>query len=78
MQEISTPELLVKHLYNETNADEASVVSNAFKNQPAIQQEFANLQTAKDALDGTDGHEPSKSVIDTILAFSKNTTAELV
>lgn len=78
MQQISTSELLVKHLYNETNADEASVVNNAIENQPVIQQDFVDLQIAKDALDGTDGHEPKPSVIDNIIAYSKNTAPELV
>ena len=78
MQEISTPELLVKHLYNETNALEKSIVNQAIENQVLIKEEYTNMQTAKNALDEIDGNEPNQAVIDTILTYSKMNEIELV
>jgi len=78
MQQNFTPELLVKHLYNETNANETQLVENALEQNEAIRQEFKDIESAKLALDEADGHEPSKSIIDNILAFSKKTATETV
>lgn len=71
MQQISTPELLVKHLYNETSAEEATTVDNALTNDSKLQEEFNELQTAKIALDEADGELPGVSVIEKIMTFSK-------
>ncbi len=78
MQQNSTPELLVKHLYNETNATEAKSVQNSMESNPSLQQEFKSLQEAKYRLDETDGDEPGKSAISNILAYSKEMSAETV
>ena len=71
MQQNSTSQLLVKHLYNETSASEASAVNNALANDATLGQEFKKLQETKSALDETDGEAPDASVIQKILAFSK-------
>ncbi len=71
MQPNSTPELLVKHLYNETNTQEANSVKDALANDVNAEQEFSQLQAVKQALDETDGETPSVSVIQKILSFSK-------
>lgn len=78
MQKNSTPELLVKHLYNETTNSEAILVNDALKNNIDLQEEFKQMQATKYALDDTDGNEPNKSVIENILNYSKKTTPEMV
>lgn len=78
MQQISTSELLIKHLYNETTIEEASIVNKLLKDESAIQEEFLKIQAAKYALDEADGYEPSTSVVDKILDYSKKTATELV
>jgi hypothetical protein len=78
MQQISTSELLVKHLYNETTIEEATIVNKLLKDDSTIQEEFKQIQAAKYALDETDGYEPNKSVIDKILTYSKKSATELV
>jgi hypothetical protein len=71
MQQTFTPELLVKHLYNETTPSEASAINHALANDTNLQQEFKQLQETKNALDEADGEAPGAYVIQKILAFSK-------
>lgn len=71
MQPIFTPELLVKHLYNETNEQEAIAINRALATDVTIKQEFTSLQEARYALDEADGEIPGASVIEKIRAFSK-------
>lgn len=71
MQQTFTPELLVKHLYNETTPSEASAINHALANDANLQQEFRQLQETKIALDEADGELPGTSVVQRILAFSK-------
>ncbi|MCC6583027.1 MAG: hypothetical protein IT271_04945 [Chitinophagales bacterium] len=71
MQQISTPELLIKHLYNETNATETGVVDAALAADATLHDEYAQLQETKYALDEADGQAPGASVIEKIMAFSK-------
>ncbi|MFN8261202.1 MAG: hypothetical protein U0X41_09740 [Chitinophagales bacterium] len=71
MQQISTSELLIKHLYNETNEAEAASVRSILANDTAMQQEFSRLQEAKNELDEAGGDIPGVSVIEKIKAFSK-------
>ena len=71
MQQNSTSELLVKHLYNETTDSEATAIEHALANDANLQQEFKQLRATKNALDETDGETPSASTIQKILAFSK-------
>ncbi len=71
MQQNSTSELLVKHLYNETSTNEANAVSDALAQDNALQQEFNQLSEAKYALDETDGETPDISIIQKIMKFSK-------
>ena len=71
MQQNSTSELLVKHLYNETTTSEVGIISDALTNDLNLQQEFTQLKEAKDALDEADGEAPSTSTIQNILEFSK-------
>ena len=78
MQQNFTSELLVKHLYHETNAIETKMVENALKSDKTAQQEFEQMQAAKYALNDNDGDEPNTSVINNILNYSKSTATELV
>ena len=71
MQQTFTPELLVKHLYNETTEQESISVKEALANDETLQQEYSLLQKAKYALDETGGETPGSSVIESILTFSK-------
>ncbi|MEZ5025514.1 MAG: hypothetical protein R2739_02955 [Chitinophagales bacterium] len=71
MQQIFTPELLVKHLYNETTTKEAEIINEAIAKNATLKQEFNRLQTAKNALNEDDGELPKASTIENILSYSK-------
>ena len=71
MQQISTPELLVKHLYHETTQEEASKVESILASDAKLQQEYAQLQETKYALDEADGELPNANVLEKIMEFSK-------
>lgn len=77
MQKNSTPELLVKHLYNETNVSESELVKISLKNDNMLQEEYTQMQATKFALDDADGSEPNKSVIENILNYSKKSATEM-
>lgn len=71
MQRTFTPEILVKHLYHETGNVEASAIRRILKEDASLQQEFTQMQESKQALDDLDGDMPSASVIEHILAHSR-------
>jgi hypothetical protein len=70
MQQIFTPELLIKHLYNETTPAEARAIAVALQNNPSLQEEFRHLEETKYRLDESEGGEPGQSTIQKILAYS--------
>ncbi|MDB5226054.1 MAG: hypothetical protein JWN78_247 [Bacteroidota bacterium] len=77
MQTDFTPNILIKHLYNETNITEAASVRNALENDVSLQEEFNKLKEAKQALD-ENGGEPSPTTIQNILDFSRQHQLEMV
>lgn len=78
MQLNFTLKLLIKYLYNETTKEETIAINNALATDEALQEEFSQLQAAKYALNDEGGNMPRKSVIQTILAYSKEKSAEEV
>ena len=78
MRQISTPELFIKQLYNESNPIETAMVKNALQNEPALQRELKKMQEAKNALDSDGGDMPGQHVIDNILAYSQKSAEILV
>ncbi len=76
MQQISTPELLVKQLYNETNPIEAAAVQQAIDNNPEMADLYTSLQEAKAAVEESDGESPSVRSIEKILTYSNAKTLE--
>jgi hypothetical protein len=72
MQQNSTNELLVKHLYNETNSEQITALNQALAEDALLQVEFNQLQETKYALDEAGDELPSASVIEKIKAFSKS------
>lgn len=71
MQQISTHDLLVKHLYNETTPDEAEIVLNMLLNHPALHDEYNTLKATISQLNVADAATPSKMVLQNILSYSK-------
>lgn len=71
MQQISTPELLVKHLYNETDKEESTILQNALEQDSETAQTFKQMQEVKNALDEAGDETPGENVIRNILEFSK-------
>ena len=51
MQQNSTNELLVKHLYNETNSEQITAINQALAEDALLQEEFNQLKETKYALD---------------------------
>ncbi len=77
MQQNSTPELLVKHLYDETNVSESELVKVSLNNDNLLQEEYSQMQASKYALDDSGGNEPRKSVIENILNYAKKSAREM-
>lgn len=71
MQQISTPELLVKHLYHETDAEEATLLQHELEHNAEAAQSYVAMQEVKGMLDDDSGETPGASVINKILEFSK-------
>lgn len=74
MQTDFTPEILVKHLYNETSLLEAQAIRNALVQDETLQEKFKELQTAKTLLDENGGDEPDAETIKSILSYAKRGT----
>ena len=78
MEQDFTPQLLIKHLYNETNEAESLSVFQALENDPIVQQEFTQLKEAKQALDESGDNGPGKATIRNILEYSLQQHLETV
>ena len=78
MQQLFTPELLIRHLYHETTASEARTIDLALRNNPSLREEFRLLKEAKYKLDESEEDEPGKSTIQQILAYSKQSEMQSV
>ena len=72
MKQISTPELLVKQLYLETDSDERRQIEQLLTNDSEVADMFAQLSEAKQALDEDGGELPGTPVMENILRYSKN------
>lgn len=71
MQQISTPNLLVKYLYNEMSAAEKKAMEQSLANDVALQDELFRLKETKLRLDESDSSMPSAEAIEKIMAYSK-------
>lgn len=78
MKQISTPELLVKHLYLETDSDERRQIEQLLTNDSEVADMFAQLSEAKQALDEDGGELPGTPVMENILRYSKNSFAATI
>ncbi len=72
MKQISTPELLVKQLYLETDSDERRQIGQQLTDDSEVADMFAQLSEAKQALDEDGGELPGTPVMENILRYSKN------
>ena len=72
MKQISTPELLVKQLYLETDSDERRQIEQQLTDDSEVADMFAQLSEAKQALNEDGGELPGTPVMDNILRYSKN------
>ena len=72
MKQISTPELLVKYLYLETDSVERKHIGQQLTDDSEASDMFAQLSEAKQALDEDGGELPGTPVMENILRYSKN------
>ena len=72
MKQISTPELLVKQLYLETDSDERRQIEQQLTDDSEVADMFAQLSEAKQALNEDGGELPGTPVMENILRYSKN------
>lgn len=72
MKQISTPELLVKQLYLETDSNERRQIGQQLTDDSEVADMFAQLSEAKQALDEDGGELPGTPVMENILRYSKN------
>jgi hypothetical protein len=70
MEKISTNLDLIRSLYNETSASENHVLIQEIAVNVSLRTEYNTLREAKNALPNV-LFNPSESVIDSILAFSR-------
>lgn len=72
MDKTITYENLIRYAYNELSAEEASLIDEAIKADWELKEYFEQMQESKTQLDKA-ALSPKKIVIDTILAYSKDT-----
>jgi cell shape-determining protein MreC len=72
MEKISTNFDLIRSLYNETTASENQSLKQELAQNAELNAEYAQLREAKNALPKV-LFNPSESVLDRILAFSRTT-----
>lgn len=72
MTKTITQDNLIRYIYNETSAEEASLIDEALKADWELKDFFEQLLESKNQLDKAVA-SPKKIVIDTILAYSKDT-----
>ena len=77
MEKISTNLDLIRSLYNETSAEENQIHKQDMTNDADLKAEYAMLREAKNALPKV-LFNPSDSVLDRILAFSRTTATHEV
>jgi hypothetical protein len=74
MEKISTNFDLIRSLYNETSASENHLLKQEIAENATLRAEYNTLRDAKNALPNV-LFNPSESVIDRILAFSRTPVA---
>lgn len=72
MTKTITQDNLIRYIYNETTAEEASLIEEALKADWTLKELYEQLQDSKIQLDKA-AISPKKIVIDTILAYSRDT-----
>ena len=77
MEKISTNLDLIRSLYNETSAEENQILQQDMTNDADLKAEYGMLREAKNALPKV-LFNPSESVLDRILAFSRTTATHEV
>ena len=77
MEKISTNLDLIRSLYNETSANENQILKQEMANNADLKAEYAMLREAKVALPKV-LFNPSESVLDRILAYSRTTATQEV
>ncbi len=77
MEKISTNFDLIRSLYNETTASENRSLAQDLASNADLKAEYTMLREAKDALPKVQ-FDPSESVLNRIMAFSRQTAAQTV
>jgi hypothetical protein len=77
MEKISTNLDLVRSLYNETTASENQILNQDLAQNAELKAEYKMLREGKDALPNV-LFNPSESVLDRILAYSRATAPQEV
>ncbi|MBC8048379.1 MAG: hypothetical protein H7Y00_16380 [Fimbriimonadaceae bacterium] len=72
MTKTITQDNLIRYIYNEISLEEASLIDEAIKADWALKELYEQLLEGKTQLDKA-AFSPKKIVIDTILAYSKDT-----
>ncbi|MFN0275381.1 MAG: hypothetical protein ACKVPJ_06540 [Chitinophagales bacterium] len=72
MTKTITQDNLIRFMYNETSAEEASLIEEALKADWELREIYEQMLESKNQLDKAVA-SPKKIVIDTILAYSKDT-----
>ncbi len=75
MQKTSTPEDLIRLLYNETSLEEASEMDADMIDHPSLSAEFHQLKEATDILDAA-FVRPEKGIVQAILGYSRSLRIE--
>ena len=74
MTETFTLEDLLKYFYQETNSTESKAITEAITENWEVREEYNDLVSLFELLDKIQ-YNPSRSSVDIILEYSKNTSA---
>lgn len=77
MEKISTNLDLIRSLYNETTASDNQILQQEMTNDADLKAEYTLLREAKESLPKV-LFNPSESVLDRILAYSRTTATHVV
>ena len=77
MEKNATKFDLIRSLYNETTTSENRILAQDLANNADLKAEYTMLREAKDALPKVQ-FDPSESVLNRIMAFSRQTAAQTV
>jgi len=71
MQQNSTLDLLIKHLYQETDTDENAIVQQLLASDTKLQEQYQQLCATKNAIDEHGGDGPNDTIIQQVLSYSQ-------